>query len=105
MKLFRGYVAPEWRTVLLRDPCVYCGAPAESLDHIRAAADNGPDGWPNRAPACHRCNGSKGCTPLLLFLLERLHPTYRPLPLPRRFRDEAPPPLPLRVPLAEYFVA
>lgn len=54
-----------YRRALRRDPCSYCGEPAEALDHIVARADSGPDGTSNRTAACHRCNSLKGTLTLL----------------------------------------
>lgn len=52
-------LTPQWRSVLMLDPCVYCGDKAAGLDHIRAATRGGQDGWENRAPACSRCDQEK----------------------------------------------
>lgn len=60
-----------WKYALLLDPCVYCYAPSNGLDHIRPRATGGLDGWENRAPACAVCDNAKGALPLLLFLLTR----------------------------------
>lgn len=59
----------EWRVTLMQDPCVYCGAASEGLDHIRASSRKGSDGWVNRAPACRTCDELKGPASLLTFLL------------------------------------
>lgn len=55
-----------WVDILLRDPCSYCGGPATTLDHIVPGGDNDHT---NLAPACARCNSSKGKRPLLMALL------------------------------------
>lgn len=52
--------AESWYTTLLRDPCVYCGEPADTIDHIIPVADGGPNHWTNYAPACRPCNRAKG---------------------------------------------
>jgi hypothetical protein len=112
MFTLRGYlappIAPEWRRVLLRDPCVYCGAKPESLDHIQPLAHGGANGWPNRAPACHRCNGEKGHATLLMFLNFRVSGVITEPPAPyvakwkqRRDRPESPLPKPLLFALHE----
>lgn len=53
-----GVVVGPWRT------CVYCGAPADVLDHVVPKASGGSDGPSNRAPACTACNASKGALTL-----------------------------------------
>ena len=77
-----------WRPVLLKDPCVYCGGRSTTIDHIRALAHGGRNGWRNEAGACLDCNGQKQDAPLLHFMLhrrrgvtERLH---RPMSAPAR---------------------
>lgn len=59
----------KWRAVLSQDPCVYCGALAQGLDHIVAESQGGTDGWGNRAPACTRCDQIKSNIPLLIFIM------------------------------------
>ncbi len=39
--------------------CVYCGSPAEHLDHVVAISKGGPDAAHNLLPACAPCNLSK----------------------------------------------
>lgn len=74
-----------WRAILLGDPCVYCGAPADGLDHIQPRALGGGNGWINRAPACFACDHEKMHRPLMRFLVERHAGAYRPLaPMPAR---------------------
>ena len=58
----------NYKRALRRDPCSYCGQPGEASDHITPKSNRGPDDWTNRASACHQCNGTKGQTPLLVFL-------------------------------------
>lgn len=41
-------------------PCVYCGRPAESVDHIRPLFRGGWEHESNLVPACKSCNFSKG---------------------------------------------
>lgn len=54
------------------DPCVYCGAPAASWDHVvprcrvRGLATKN-----NKVRACIECNQSKGCKDLDEWLAER----------------------------------
>ena len=40
--------------------CVYCGAPAQHLDHVLPLARGGDDIEDNVVPACAPCNLSKG---------------------------------------------
>jgi hypothetical protein len=63
-----GMVRQEWRNVLMRDVCVYCGARPKGLDHIHPRRKGGIDGWQNRAPACKPCDSAKSDVPLLMFL-------------------------------------
>lgn len=62
-------IAPTWRSVLMNDPCVYCGDKPDGLDHIRPVSLKGQNGWTNRAPACKNCDQGKGPVPLLMFLV------------------------------------
>lgn len=40
--------------------CVYCGAPAEHVDHVIPRTDGGTDRFDNLRPACEHCNLAKG---------------------------------------------
>lgn len=40
--------------------CVYCGAPAEHMDHVIPKAQGGSDDPTNLVPACASCNIKKG---------------------------------------------
>jgi 5-methylcytosine-specific restriction endonuclease McrA len=64
--------ALEYRTLIANDPCVYCDAPADTVDHIEAVHAGGSDRWTNLAPACRSCNSSKKVKTPLEFLLWRL---------------------------------
>ncbi len=57
--------------VLTADPCSYCGAPMEHLDHIDSLSHGGAGSWENLTAACADCNMSKQAKPLLAFLLHR----------------------------------
>ncbi len=50
------------------DPCSYCSAPNEQLDHIVARARGGANSWENLTASCGPCNNRKGSRPLLMFL-------------------------------------
>ena len=41
-------------------PCIYCGRPASTIDHIIPRCAGGTDAPSNRAPACQGCNSRKG---------------------------------------------
>jgi hypothetical protein len=58
-----------FRFVLLRDPCVYCGDFADTIDHIVPRSHGGEDHWMNLAPACYACNGAKKSRSLLEVLV------------------------------------
>lgn len=66
-------VPVHWREVVKRDPCVYCGRPATTIDHITPKARGGENGWRNEAGACEPCNAAKASLGLLLFLRARHH--------------------------------
>ncbi len=50
------------RAVLERDEhrCVYCGARADSVDHVIPRSRGGAHAWGNVVAACFRCNHKKG---------------------------------------------
>lgn len=68
----RGYAMTEddkaYVTVLLHDPCAYCGGPTREIDHIDPLRHGGAGSWDNLTTACRRCNSSKKDKPLLAFL-------------------------------------
>jgi 5-methylcytosine-specific restriction endonuclease McrA len=49
------------RAVFVRDDhkCQYCGAPADSLDHVVPRSRGGDHSWENVVAACSRCNTHK----------------------------------------------
>jgi 5-methylcytosine-specific restriction endonuclease McrA len=49
------------RAVFVRDDhtCQYCGAPADSLDHVVPRSRGGEHSWENVVAACSRCNTHK----------------------------------------------
>lgn len=81
-------LAKEWRAVLMNDPCVYCGAPPDGLDHIVANSLGGSDGWGNRAPACQACDEVKRNVPLVHFLWMRRRADLRMARRPRYGNNE-----------------
>ncbi|MBX6391216.1 MAG: HNH endonuclease [Frankia sp.] len=58
---YRTQVPLTRKGVLARDHhrCVYCGAPATSLDHVIPRSRGGPHVWENVVAACGRCNHLK----------------------------------------------
>lgn len=60
----------EWKEVLRRDPCSYCGkSMGGTVDHIvpRSVLDVECD-WDGFGGACQPCNNDKGDTPLIQYL-------------------------------------
>lgn len=53
--------AASRRAVFARDDhrCQYCGARADSIDHVVPRSRGGGDGWDNLAAACRDCNSRK----------------------------------------------
>lgn len=62
----------QYVKILREDPCAYCGAASEHIDHIVPFAKDGPTEWMNLAPACASCNHRKSDKNLLHFLVERV---------------------------------
>lgn len=60
----------EYRTILLKDPCSYCGHSADTEDHIVPVSAGGADDWENLTAACRSCNSRKQARSLLRFLLD-----------------------------------
>ena len=56
---------------LERDPCAYCGGPADTIDHIDSISRGGSGDWTNLTAACGLCNSSKVDDSLLLFLVRQ----------------------------------
>ncbi|WP_131746083.1 HNH endonuclease [Frankia sp. Cppng1_Ct_nod] len=58
---YRSQVPLTRKGVLARDHhrCVYCGAPATSLDHVIPRSRGGAHVWENVVAACGRCNHLK----------------------------------------------
>lgn len=63
--------AVAYSTMILLDPCAFCGAPSEHVDHIDPLAAGGTSDWDNLAALCASCNTSKGSKSLLDYLLYR----------------------------------
>lgn len=58
---YRRSVPPTRRTVLQRDAfrCAYCGATADTVDHVHPRSRGGRHEWTNVVAACSRCNHRK----------------------------------------------
>lgn len=59
---YRRAVPVTRRAVFGRDghECQYCGAPAESLDHVTPRSRGGDHSWENVVACCRACNVRKG---------------------------------------------
>lgn len=55
-----GCVTAEHERQIRANKCVYCGSPAEHVDHIMPLAHGGRHCLENLAPACLPCNMAKG---------------------------------------------
>ena len=73
---------PKYLNIISRDPCVFCGRPSESFDHIEPIRGHrrawhlkstgfSVNHWTNFAPCCLKCNQQKGALKLLNFLIKR----------------------------------
>jgi len=58
---YRHAVPLSRRAIFARDNhrCVYCAAPATSIDHVIPRSRGGGHTWENVVSACHRCNHVK----------------------------------------------
>ena len=58
---YRGHVPLTRRAVFARDGgrCVYCAAPATSIDHVIPRSRGGEHIWENVVSCCRRCNHAK----------------------------------------------
>ncbi|MFM7859812.1 MAG: HNH endonuclease, partial [Candidatus Nanopelagicaceae bacterium] len=63
---YRHAVPLSRRAIFARDGgrCVYCAAPATSIDHVIPRSRGGSHTWENVVSACHRCNHLKADKPL-----------------------------------------
>ncbi len=63
---YRHAVPLSRRAIFARDGgrCVYCAAPATSIDHVIPRSRGGAHAWENVVSACHRCNHLKADKPL-----------------------------------------
>ena len=58
---YRHAVPLSRRAIFARDggKCVYCSAPATSIDHVQPRSRGGLHAWENVVSACHKCNHQK----------------------------------------------
>ena len=58
---YRHAIPLSRRAVFARDggKCVYCNAPATSIDHVIPRSRGGAHHWENVVAACHKCNHQK----------------------------------------------
>jgi 5-methylcytosine-specific restriction endonuclease McrA len=58
---YRHTVPLSRRALFARDGgrCVYCTAPATSIDHVIPRSRGGSHNWENVVSACHKCNHAK----------------------------------------------
>jgi 5-methylcytosine-specific restriction endonuclease McrA len=58
---YRHSVPLSRRALFARDggKCVYCQAPATSIDHVIPRSRGGGHNWENVVSACHKCNHHK----------------------------------------------
>lgn len=61
----------DYRGMLRREPCSYCGGRGGYIDHIVPRARGGGFFWDNFTPACLKCNSYKGDTAMLMYLVRR----------------------------------
>lgn len=80
----RPAATERYVAILRRDPCAYCGAPADTnrfgqsdIDHIYPRCLGGVDRGMNMTATCASCNSSKGTATLLGFLLWRRYEPER----------------------------
>lgn len=73
-----GEVDPESRLLrrllrrtLVADPCVWCGGPGGTIEHVLPRAMGGLSEWTNIVGACRACNERRGALPWLEYLLVR----------------------------------
>lgn len=77
---YRATVPLSRRAVFVRDghQCQYCGAAAESLDHVVPTSRGGPHTWENVVACCRRCNSAKEDRLLEETTLRLQHPPVAP---------------------------
>lgn len=82
----RGKLRNKWRRQ--QRECVYCGATADTLDHVLPLVRGGTNYEGNLAPACKRCNSSKSGRTVIEWRTGRVlpraigSPNWEPKPKP-----------------------
>lgn len=61
----------DWKLILRKDPCTYCGGAGGTVEHITPQSAGGQDTIANMVGACGMCNVRKRSHPLWLYLLMR----------------------------------
>ncbi len=61
-------VTKQYASLLVNDPCSYCGGPGGVIEHIQSSARGGGTGWMNLTAACASCNARKRSRTLVEFL-------------------------------------
>jgi 5-methylcytosine-specific restriction endonuclease McrA len=76
----RAQIPLTRRAVFARDGgrCVYCDAPATSLDHVVPRSRGGKHVWENVVSACRRCNHMKADRSVDDLGWRMRHPPFRP---------------------------
>lgn len=77
---FRRRAPLNRRGVFARDGhrCQYCGAAAESIDHVIPRSKGGPHTWENVVAACRPCNVRKGDRLLSMTAMQLRRPPVAP---------------------------
>lgn len=78
---FRGPIPLTRRALFARDGgrCVYCEAPATSVDHVVPRSRGGQHVWENVVSACRRCNHVKGDRVISELGWRMRHPPRQPV--------------------------
>lgn len=73
-KVINDLTEEQWKFVVdsYSGKCVYCGKPADSMDHVVPISKGGGHTQENVVPACLSCNSKKNNKSLLMFLYHRL---------------------------------
>lgn len=61
----------EYRSILKKDPCSYCGSEGKEVDHIDPLILGGTETNDNLTSACKSCNSRKRDKPMLLWMASR----------------------------------
>lgn len=61
----------DYTLTLSFDPCCYCGAPTDEIDHIDPISRGGANQWENLTASCKACNRAKSNRALLAWMAIR----------------------------------